>query len=266
MIAGYHNKSKILPVIMKYLILIRCIAAAAEQPAGCPAATEPFSYGEICSVCRTEAFGANTCTGDIWSDANAYFSSGKCQRCGHNTIHLGCALGSLQQINCYNCGEAVCHGFRELDELVKNVRNGCAELISHRICNSALNGLESMEHSLMVLTLRSYDMTVDELGWLENYVKNAGTCYPNTVRMINHSMWIKSVAYMPFWEVLAMAADAPTLGVVLPILGILITPQMVARAKEGQIIAAINSLASYKGCCASVCSALVKKSLILLIL
>lgn len=263
---------------MKGIILIRCIAAAAEQFAahgsgavglGCAAGIAVFTkqpgIDGVCSVCGAEALSTSIGAGNIWNDNGAYLSSGRCPYCWRNTVHLGCALSSLSQVKCHSCGRAICHRFDELDALIEKLREGTADSISDYICHYALIGLESMEHSLIALTLRSYDPTADDLELLENFIggvcsrSGMGMRYPGTMYMIDCIKWIKSIAYMQADRIITSLANVQTFDIALPMLDIAITPYLIAEAGEGQIIALIMLLAGYKGASPVASDALVMK-------
>lgn len=259
---------------MRCLILIRYIAAAATHSAAyvgdaaCPGdgmhAVGPAAQPGVCSVCWAGVFDTNTNTGagDLWSNAETYFNSGKCPHCGRSTVHLGCALSSLYQVNCHGCNGAVCCRFDELDRIIEQLRNGDAETVSTEALRSSLGDLEPMEHSLMILTFHSYDMTISELLSLKKFVGNAngvGACYPNVVYVINCIIWSKSIVHMKANEMAALLADAQALAVALPILGMAITPHFIAEAKEEEIVALIKLFAGHRGANAGISGALVKK-------
>lgn len=260
---------------MKHLILIRCIAAAVaqlftsiedavdlESIRDVSAFIEPPGSNGICSICGMEVLGISTDMGDIRKDPDAYFNSGRCPRCGYNTVHLGCALGSLHQIGCYSCGEIVCKRFDELDVLIEHLRNGNTQLINDFVCYCALNGLESMEQSLIVLTLRSYNMTAGELESLKRFAKKmGGACphRPNIVYAVDCIVWVERVAHMQTSEMVTFLADTRALAVVLPILDTRITPHVIAQARGKEIMALIKLFAAYRGVNAGISGIMMEK-------
>lgn len=227
---------------MRYFILIKYITAAAEHSVACidkavctkddAQAAEQPGGGGICSVCRTEALCANTATGDVWNDASAYFESGACSFCGCNTIHLGCALSTFSQVNCYSCGRAVCGRFAELNELIEHLRRDDTEPANAETSLHALNSLESMGRCLAALTLHSYDMTVDELASLKKIIEKIGASHPNAMCMATCIIRIKSISRAQTSESFACLTDVQTLAVGLPIFGTMITPHFIAEVRE----------------------------------
>lgn len=254
---------------MRCLVLARCVAAAVEQSAACfGAATYPedgsyaagfFEYPGACSVCGMEVLGGSTGLGNVWNDANAFFDCGKCPFCGWNTIHLGCALGSQYQVNCCNCGGAICRRFNELDVFIERLRSDNGELVNDHIYYCALDGLKSMEHSLIILTLRSYDMTIDELAVLKNSARRGGMCYSNVTYVADCIMRVKSVARAQIREIVTFTANARALAVVLPILSSVVTPHFVAEAGEEQTETLIKLFAGHRGANAGISGALAKR-------
>lgn len=251
---------------MKHLILIARIAAAAGHSAfqaegiACAGyiagnfvlSAQPGSSG-TCSVCGTMVLDAGNGPGDIRKTAAAYFESGKCPYCGYNTVHLGCAISSLRQVNCRGCGEAICLKFAELDALVECIRKGGADSVDADGHFRALNGLEQMGHCLAILTLYSYDTTTDELELLKRFANKIGgageadTKYPNIEYAISCIAWVRSIFHANASELVILLMDAHMLAVALPILDMVITPYFIAQAKKAQTLVLIKLLAGYRG-------------------
>lgn len=213
-----------------------------------------------CSICKTAIYTTNELTENVWDADDAYLEKGSCPHCGYNTIHLGCALGSLCPISCSSCGREVCQRFDGLDELVKQFRNGVltpTEMEMHPRAQAhlgALGDLETMQHSLIVLTLYSYSMTAGEIELLKMLVEDAndqygvGARYPKIIYAIDGIQWIESVIRIRFIdELLNLLMDRRAFAAALPVLGTVITPRLIAKASEEQMIALIEFLAGYKG-------------------
>lgn len=219
----------------------------------------------LCSIRRMKLFGAENATGDIWSIRSAYYDSGRCLHCNYNTIHLGCALGSLYRIKCYNCGKDVCRRFHELDRLIDELWSSDVKSKDVEAFIYALNELESMQQSLIILTLCSYDMTADELKLVQKFAKdvgkmnNKGTQYPNIISTIRNIVWIKTTIRVQADEFFIFLRNTWAFAIALPVLNTIITPHLIANASEKQIMEIIEVLAGYRGVHAVLSNTLLKR-------
>lgn len=219
-----------------------------------------------CSMCGTKTVGTENAAGDIWKDNDAYYDGGRCLHCGYNTIHLGCALSSLYPIKCYSCGKDICCRFYELDRFIEELQTGCAESTDIENFIYALNRLESMPRSLIVSTLYSYDMTVDEVNSLRKFVGRMGdrcnmsTQYPNIIDTVDSIIRIKTVFRARTEIIFNFLADARAFAIALPLLRIMITPYFISKADEKQIMKLIKSFASYRGVYTSLSKILIRKT------
>lgn len=220
----------------------------------------------ICSVCKTEVFSTNENMGN--GAQSTFFRGGKCPHCSYNTIHLGCALTSFSPIECHSCGGLVCRRSPELDAFViGRCRSKSSQHIGINEHLDALRYLDSMDDSLQVLTLYSYDMTKGELLFLKDAMKcvaslnGMGKHRLNIISNLDSIIQIKHLVYIQPDHLLAILAKMQSIAfaIVLPMLETIITPHFVAQAGEEQTMALIKLLARHKGVNAHICDALVKK-------
>lgn len=214
---------------------------------------QPDACGTCC-MCRKNVYNVESASGDVWGKDDAYLENGKCPHCGYNTVHLGCALGSLFPIKCYSCGKDMHQRSSELDVLIIQLQRREVTSKNARAHLSAFDSLESMQHSLIVSTLHTYDMTADELGSLNAVIKylnngnSENTRYPKIVHMVSSLQWIKFVARAhAMRELLDLVTDSRAFAMALPVLGIVITPHLIAKATESQIMMLIEFFGGYKG-------------------
>lgn len=247
---------------MRCMALIKRTAAHSKDAMDFEDAVATAEQSDACRMCEKTFFSTENTTGGIWNVPGAYFNSGKCQQCGHKTIRLGCALTCLLPIRCYACRNDICAGPDALTKLIEHLRNGGADPrpADNKICLDALDGLESMEHSLMVLVLHSYDMTLDELKELQRFIKDTGKPYSNIGRMIDGLLWVKSVVRAPsIKKLFGFLTDTWKLTIALQILGTVITPNLIARAGDEQILTLVCLFAMHKGIYADMSNALMKR-------
>lgn len=249
---------------MKCLILIGCIVASLEQSAMCSDdamdtgdATADGAHAQpaICGICGVCEAGLYDCS----ADATSHLKNIECPECGANFVHLECALKGPFQIRCSGCKKTVCCKTAELDAFFGQLRDGRIrpEDVGADCC--ALDALVAIGSSLMSTTLHSYDMTADELKLLKNIADKAGATYHEVVEIVEQLIKLKAVLYMRAGEIVASLKDAQALSAVLLIVGIAITPNFIADAKQRQIMALIGLLASYRGFGASISNALARK-------
>lgn len=271
-------------VLMGCAILMKCAAAAGQHdaPAEVRARSEDTAAGQSascaedamdvggsaeqsypCSVCRGAVCGAGRATGDVWHDDDAYYDGGKCQFCGSITIHLGCALGSLHPVSCSSCGSGMIRHLDSLDKLIKQLQMGRMAFENAHAHLCALDALEAMDHSMIVLMLRPYDLTDGELESLEEFTKSmSGTegRYSKTLLMIISMQWVKSVISIQFPnDIFDFVIDTREFAIALPFLDIVITPFFILKASGNTIIELIKFLAHYKGPCTNTRNALMIK-------
>lgn len=265
--------------LMRFAILAKCVAASVQQLAAynedamdieeAMDATMPSEQSDACSICETVFFNnKNTADGDVLNTAGAYLDGEECPHCGHETIHLGCALTSSLPIKCHHCRESVCCRSAELDEFVRQFRAGSIKTgpVNRDAHLRAFSGLDSMSRSLIVLTLHSYDMAIYELKLLQGLVEKIGNAintnrrYSNLICTINSIVWIKSVISAQFdGDLFELVTDMRQFALALPVLDTVITPCMVRKASEEQIITLIMYLAGYEGIYTKSSDALIKK-------
>lgn len=267
-------------IMMECTFLITCIAAAAEQSTAYDMDAMEVedgtvveqnavhnnatrindiimaTYGvsmssEACSVCRQQAFSiSNSSTGDMWDALSAFFDSGACLECSQIIVHLGCALASLHPIRCQKCNKEACYRNELLDEFFAHLRSGSTESVWAKegayIC--ALIALESMQHSQIVMALQSYDMTIAELETLRRVANKMYVPYPRLVRMIDSVVWVKTVLRVrTIDELLGSLTDLLKINVALPVLSNVITPYLIEKADNEQLVQLIKLVASYRG-------------------
>lgn len=251
---------------MTYLILIKCVMATVERAIAHPGdamdaiefARRPLVHS-ICDACREELPSNSIDAGDILVGTAMNSNSIRCPRCRANFVHLKCALTSLSQVKCCSCGEITCCRSAELDAFIEQLRCGNIDSEDAGAIRHALDGLRSIGSSLLLITLDSYDMTIDELESLSKIVGDAGAGYQGIRSTVDQISEAKAAFCAPASETVATLMDANALAVALPILGAAITPHFIAQAKEEQLVSLIVLLAGYKGANADLSNALVKK-------
>lgn len=228
------------------LVLIKYIVAAMEQPAA----------RSICSACEKALLDshAETLPGAVADPAGV-----RCPCCGIFFVHFECASKGLSQIKCRGCERTICCKSAELDELLERLCSGEMDAEDADIGRRALDDLKSIGNNLMLATLHSYDMTADELRLLNGIVGSAGTGYQGVMDVVNQIIGLKTIFSIHADEIVASLAGMQALDINLLILSAVITPNFIAEAKMGQIVALIRFLAGYGGASAGASGALAKK-------
>lgn len=250
---------------MMHLFLVRCIMATVGRSAANPGdCAHTFGLSElpavrsICSVCEDEV--SDNCV-DAQTGIAAALNSIRCPRCGANFVHLKCAPRSLSRIRCHGCEESVCCKTAELDAFIEQLRNGNTGPEDIAASRRVLDNLKSVGCNLMIITLHAYDMTVDELNLLKKATREAGAYYQDIMAAADHIIKVRNISCTQADGIVALLTDMHDITAGLLVLDTMITPHFIAQASNGQIIALIKLLAGYRGVCADISCALVKKTI-----